>query len=636
MRHRSPLPVSLAAHSTTLVGRDGALVWLWSFWQRARADAPLTVVLCGPPGAGKRSLAAVFAKEVHAAGGVVLHRRDCVGDDIDADAATPEGGSPWLAVVEVANGAVLRPTVMDAALVLVVAPEPPEFVSDGVLEVGPLDRASVAAVAEERLGRQATTVELDSLCDSTSGWPGAVVETLSRWAEDRARAFATAATAANASLRAAHAEIADEILRGRARLTVSAWSPPGLDPYRGLLRFEPDHAELFFGREQLVADVLARVAAGGLVTVVGSSGSGKSSLVRAGVIAELRRGALPGSESWPVVLLTPGRDPLGALTSCLRSATNGSIDATTHELLDELDRRSPNVIVIDQFEELFTLGSSDGDRAAFIDTLFRDSADSTPGRRVLIALRSDFYEACTELLARSAEVTGSQVVVTPPTELELRRIVSFPVRTVGGLIEAGLVDQVVADAGAAPGALPLVSTALLETWYRRTGTTMTLEAFRAAGGVSGAIATLAEDVWGGLDSAEQRRTRSIFLRLAGSGTADVGYPVRRVELAPFDDVAAAQVLDQLVRRRLVTVDEGAVRLAHEALLREWPRLRGWLEESRAVREGLHHLRRAAGEWERRGRDRAELYRGTRLAVATGVAAHCRPCPSRARLPRRQR
>jgi WD40 repeat protein/DNA-binding SARP family transcriptional activator len=616
---RPLFPSTLGEHATTLVGRESALVWLWSLWRRARPDAPLTAVLQGPPGAGKRSLAAVFAREVYAAGGSVVHR--CIGDGHDNagadEAARGVGSSSLLAVLELPEDVAGVPPVEGAALILAVSTTcPAEATGEAaVLAVPPLDRASVEALAEEGLGRTPSDGELDELCATTGGWPGAVAGALREWAADRARELAREAARANASLTSAHTDLADQIMRSRRRPVVSTRPPAEHAPYKGLLRFEPEDADLFFGREQLVADVLARLSAGRLVTVLGASGNGKSSVVRAGVIAELRRGALPGSDRWPVVLLTPGRHPLATLTACLRSATQSPDSVAMDELLDELDRMSPSVVVVDQFEELFMLGISEHERVAFLDALLRGIPDGRPGHRVVLALRSDIYERCDSVPGLTDVLHGSQVVVPAPTEPELRRIVCSPARAAGVVLEPGLVDEVIADAGAAPGALPLVSTALLGSWTRRTGSMVTIDGYRAAGGVAGAIATLAEGVWADLDAEEQRPARSMLMRLSVGDAGDLNSPVRREELTSTGEAVAERVLDRLVRRRLVTVDDDTVRLAHEALLREWPRLQGWLAEDRAVRDGLHHLRRAVNDWERRGRDLADLYRGTRLAAA---------------------
>jgi WD40 repeat protein/DNA-binding SARP family transcriptional activator len=621
---RPPFPSTLGEHVTTLVDRESALVWLWSLWRRARPDAPLTAVLDGPSGAGKRSLAAVFAREVYAAGGTVVHR--CLGGghvDVAADEeARSVGSSSLLAVLELSEGVPRAPPVDGAALTLFVSETcPVEATGEAaVLAVPPLDRASVGALAEERLGRTPSDEELDELCVTTGGWAGAVAGALWEWAADRAHELAQKAARANASLTSAHTDLADEIMRSRRRPMASARPLAQNAPYKGLLRFEPEDADLFFGREQLVADVLARLSAGRLVTVLGASGNGKSSVVRAGVIAELRRGALPGSDRWPVVLLTPGRHPVATLMACLRSATQSSDSASLDELLDELDRMSPSVVVVDQFEELFMLGVSDHERVAFLDALLRGIAADRPGHRVVLALRSDVYDACDSVPGLADVLHGSQVVVPAPTELELRRIVCSPARTAGVVLEPGLVDEVIADAGAAPGALPLVSTALLGSWTRRTGSTVTIDGYRAAGGVAGAIATLAEDVWANLDTEEQRQARSMLMRLSVGDAGELNSPVRREELTSTGEAMAERVLDRLVRRRLVIVDDDIVRLAHEALLREWPRLEEWLAEDRAVRDGLHHLRRAVTDWERRGRDAADLYRGTRLAAALELGA----------------
>ena len=588
---RSLFPTTLVEHSTTLIGRESELVWLWSLWRRARAEAPLTVALFGPPGAGKRSLAAVFAREVYTAGGTVVHVCTDGDGSFRADWPAIETSSGALAVVEQFPVGDTVPRLPGAALVVVLSTDRAESAPfDAARAVGALDRESVRAIVDERVGREAHDDELDEWCATTGGWPGALVGRLSELADVRARTLTGEAARANASLTAVQAKLADEILRRRPRPAVSSSPAAERAPYKGLLRFEPEDADLFFGREQLVADVLSRLSTDRLVVVLGASGSGKSSLLRAGVVAELRRGTLPGSAHWPVALLTPGRDPMASLTACLVSVTGAATpDASVEALVDELDRVSPSVVIVDQFEELFMPSTVDGDRVAFVTALLHGIADrpawSPSGRRRAVGLLRRVQCAPRTLGSDRRLAAGRPAA----HRVELRRIVSLPVRVAGGSLEPGLVDVVIADSRAAPGSLPLVSTAMLESWGHRADSIVSIESYRASGGVAGAIAGLAEGVWSGFGSAEQRVARSMFLRLSGAAS-DANNPVLRTELVPADDVMASHVLDRLVRRRLVTVDEDTVRLAHEALLREWPRLQGWLADDRVVREGLHHLR----------------------------------------------
>jgi WD40 repeat protein/class 3 adenylate cyclase len=367
---------------------------------------------------------------------------------------------------------------------------------------------------------------------------------------------------------------------------------PAECPYRGLLEFEADDAEFFFGRDAVVDDVLARLAADDFVAVVGASGSGKSSLVRAGVMAAAGRGDLAGVSS--TALLTPGPDPPKALEAA------------------DPDGRA-GLLVVDQLEEAFTLCSDESRRARFFDALLRRRG------KTLVSMRADFYGHCAAYEELAGQVSTNNVLLGPMTSNEMQRAIEEPAKAKGLTCEPGLVELILRDAAGGPGALPLLSHALMETWARRDGRTMTLAGYRDAGGVHGAIARTAEELFEGAAEDEQRLLRRTFLRLTepGEGTEDTRrrVPLRELEAGAESESAVDSLLDRLVQARLVTVDEGSVQFAHEALIREWPRLHGWLEEDR---EGLllhRHLTRSTQAWEAMGRDPGELYRGPRLVAA---------------------
>jgi WD40 repeat protein/class 3 adenylate cyclase/tRNA A-37 threonylcarbamoyl transferase component Bud32 len=366
---------------------------------------------------------------------------------------------------------------------------------------------------------------------------------------------------------------------------------PAVSPYRGLLAFEPEDHDLFFGREEILTDLLGRLASNPFVAVVGASGSGKSSLVRAGVIARIHQGQLASVSN--AALMTPGADPVEALH------TSGVTDL--------------NLLVVDQFEEVFSLCPDESQRTRFFEELLAYRGT------VLIALRADFYGHCAAHERLAQLVARNNVLLGPMTEGEMRRAVVSPAEAAELRLEPGLVDLVLRDAAGEPGALPLLSHALMETWARRDGRTLTLAGYRDAGGVRGAIARTAEDVYDRCTEDERRLIRQVFLRLTelGEGTEDTRRRVPLIELAmgPESATVVAELLDTLTRARLLTLDEGTAQVAHEALIREWPRLRGWLNEDR---EGLmvhRHLTRSARAWEAIGRDPGELYRGARLAAA---------------------
>jgi WD40 repeat protein/class 3 adenylate cyclase len=411
---------------------------------------------------------------------------------------------------------------------------------------------------------------------------------------------------------------------------------PGVSPYKGLLRFDEADADRFFGREEIIGQVVAELAEWSFLAVVGASGSGKSSLVRAGVIPALK------AASTRVIVITPTAAPFGALASALTrgSRTSGAAQRLSDQLRAEPEalgqrlrgrsRTSRVVLVVDQFEELFTLTRDVDERAAFIEMLMDRRAADTGSAAVLVTLRADFYAQLAEYPALRAEVADHQLYIGPMEPGDLRRAIEEPARLGGWEIAPGLVDLLLRDIGSEPGALPLLSHALLETWRRRRGHAMTLKGYFESGEVRGAIARTADRVFARFAPNEQPLAREMLLRLTelGEGTQDTRRRAGLDELLPAADSAragdASRVLATLVDARLVTVDEGAAEVAHEALIREWPMLREWLREDR---EGLRIQRQvtdAAAEWSSLGRDASLLYRGARLA-ATGewAASHDR-------------
>jgi WD40 repeat protein/class 3 adenylate cyclase len=405
-------------------------------------------------------------------------------------------------------------------------------------------------------------------------------------------------------------------------------------PYKGLEAFQPQDAEFFFGREELVADLAARLAGSAFLAVVGPSGSGKSSVVRAGLVPAIWSGAhgLAPGRDWKVVMLTPGAHPLEELA--VRFATERGL--APGAVLDDLRRDSHNlclavrqllldegpgarvVLIVDQAEEVFTICRDEDERAGFLDALAHAAAEDEQAV-VILALRADFYGHCASYPALAALVQDHQSLVGPMREAEIRRAIELPAAKAGLRLEPGLAARILEDVGGEPGSLPLLSHALLETWSRRENGTMTLRAYLDSGGVRGAIARTADAVYGGLDPAQQDVARGIFLRLTepGQGTEDTRRRASLAELLSGNDERAAveDVLDILARARLVTVGLDTVEVAHEALIREWPLLRRWLDEDR---EGLRIHRRLSddsGEWVRLDRDPGLLYRGGRLAAA---------------------
>ncbi|GGQ44542.1 nSTAND1 domain-containing NTPase [Couchioplanes azureus] len=391
-------------------------------------------------------------------------------------------------------------------------------------------------------------------------------------------------------------------------------------PYRGLASYEPDDAEWFFGRERLVRELLDSLASRRVVAVFGASGSGKSSVLRAGVLSEVARGAL--GSGWPTALMTPGDDPLAELTRTLtRTLPKLAPDPATWDtaigtaLAGEPDGVEL-LLVVDQFEEVFTLCADDARRRAFFAAML--GAAHTPGSRVrvILGIRADFYARCAQYPELVTAFRDAQAMVGPMNAAELRDALVRPAERAGLRVEGTLVSTVVAQLANRPGALPLASHAMVQAWQRRRGTTMTLAGYEAAGGVDGAIAQSAEAVYTALGPQRQRTTRRVLLRLVDSGD-DAPVTRRRVARAEFgDDPDIATVIDRLATARLLTVTRDTVEITHEALVQAWPRLRGWIDDDH---EGLrlHRLlTHAAADWESLGREDSALYRGTRLARAS--------------------
>jgi WD40 repeat protein/tRNA A-37 threonylcarbamoyl transferase component Bud32 len=387
----------------------------------------------------------------------------------------------------------------------------------------------------------------------------------------------------------------------------------GSCPFKGLANFEPVDAEYFFGRERLVAELVARLVGAGFLGIVGPSGSGKSSVLRAGLLPALAGGVVPGSESWRRLLLRPGERPLEKLRRVLDSDAKDPFS----EALEALPADGRLLLAVDQLEEIFTACRSEAERTAFADTLARAGADPKGRAVVVVALRADFYGRFAAYPALAELLGANQMLVGPMQASELRRAVELPASRVGLQVEPELVDALVDDVEGEPGALPLVSTALLELWEKRQENALTLASYRESGGVDGAVARLAEGTYARIPDAHKPLVRAVMLRLVGEGERDA--PVRRraplaeLDLEHNEDVA--DVLATLSDSRLVTVGEGSVEVAHEALLREWPRLREWIEEDTEGRRLRRHITRAVKEWEAAGRDRGELYRGARLSAA---------------------
>lgn len=427
-------------------------------------------------------------------------------------------------------------------------------------------------------------------------------------------------------------------ITGTPRNREGSVTPPGACPYRGLERFDEEHAEFFFGRDDDTAMVTEKLKASRFLAVLGPSGSGKSSLLRAGLVPAVRRGRLVGSETWTIAVFTPGPRPTVTLAVQLARLFPGGALQDTLDRLDE-DRRTLDLaicqgladslpgdrvlLVVDQFEELFTVCADEAARTAFLANLLH-AATVPNGRMVaVVGMRADFYHRCAAYPELRALVADWQHLVGPLDAEGMRQAVEEPARRVELEIEAGLVDTILADVGERPGTLPLLEHVLLELWGRRRGSMLTLEAYVATGGLDGALGKRADDIYAGFSSHQQQIARRILLRLIqpGEGAEDTRRQAAMSELVASsqDQPDVDAVVKTLADERLVTVgrDEtsGAqvVDLVHEALIRAWPELRAWIDDERDELRAQRHLTEAATEWNRADRRAEDLYSGARVA-----------------------
>jgi WD40 repeat protein/DNA-binding SARP family transcriptional activator len=416
------------------------------------------------------------------------------------------------------------------------------------------------------------------------------------------------------------------------------------NPYKGLRAFDEPDADDFFGRDGLVDEVLARLASGGpqgrLVLVVGGSGSGKSSFVRAGLLPRVRRGAAGGSERWFVAAMVPGASPFKELTESLRrvavvetgglagelAASVQGIDRVVHRIVPE---GGELLLVVDQLEELFTLADDDEQRA-FLDGLTHALGVADSRLRVVATLRADFYDRPLRFERFGTAVGDATVPIAAMSAAELEAAIVGPAERVGGRVEPALVAELVGAVLHEPAALPSLQFTLYELAERSPDRNLTLAAYRELGGLDAAIAARAEELYRSLDDPARDGVRRLFERLVVVSAE--GEPNRRralrTELAAAAGPPVGEVLDEIevwAQARLLTLDRHpesrapTVEVAHEALLREWPRLRGWLEEDREQIVALGHLREAAASWDGLDHDPGALYRGARLDTALQLA-----------------
>jgi DNA-binding SARP family transcriptional activator/WD40 repeat protein len=612
-----------AGGAPAIVGRDREMAWLRERWERARAGSSGLVAVIGEVGMGKTRLAAELASEVHRAGACVLYATGADRPEaiVAAVRRARVTSRPTLLVVDDADAGATARSALAAlsrelssrpVLVLATAEDPEALARIGAEESRSLDPLEGHAVrriallyAPEDGGH---TVPVGRLLASSRGVPGRVHDLAGAWARDAAMsqvvAFAPRTATGRSELRTAEAGLAGGVLGLQALTRVDRLAEHEarvVCPFKGLASFEVADARYFCGRERLTAELVARAVGAPLLGVVGPSGSGKSSVVKAGLLPALSDGVLPGSDEWPQVLMRPGEHPMAELRSA------------------GLERVAPErvVLVVDQFEEALTTCRDEDERAAFVDALVRIAHRGDGVGLVVLAIRADFYGRCATYPTLTTLLGANHVLVGPMQRDDLRRAIEQPAQRAGLQVEPELVDALLADVENEPGGLPLLSTALLELWRQRDGRRLRRASYEVTGGVRGAVARLAEEAFGQLDPEQQRIARAVLLRLAGEGTggAAVRRRVARTELRGPREDDLARVLAVLTERRLLTMSATTAEVAHEALLREWPRLRGWLDEDAQGRRTQRHLADAARDWDERGRDPGDLYRGARLAVA---------------------
>ncbi len=421
------------------------------------------------------------------------------------------------------------------------------------------------------------------------------------------------------------------------------------NPYKGLRAFEEADSEDFFGREALVRRLLERLETpttlkGGPVrpadpyrflAVVGPSGSGKSSVVKAGLAPALRRGFLPGSSRWIITQMTPGENPLEQLENELLTvasrpihnlreqleASPDGLNKLIPQLLPETD--SEILLIIDQFEETFSASVLEKERLMFLENLRRAVTAPDSRLRVVITLRADFYDRPLMYAGFGELLQHRTEVVLPLASHEMAQAILAPAERLGVGMERGLAMEIASELTDQPGALPLLQYALTEMFERREGHLMTRSAYRSLGGVLGALTRRASEIYTALDPDQRQWAKILFQRLVtlGEGVEDTRRRVLRTELDSLSP-QVKPIIEAFGKARLLSFDRDpgsrtpTIEVAHEALIREWYTLREWLNENRESIRMQRHLNQSALEWEAQDHDADDLYRGARLAQAS--------------------
>ena len=410
------------------------------------------------------------------------------------------------------------------------------------------------------------------------------------------------------------------------------------NPYKGLRPFAEADAPDFFGRDRLLEELSGRLPASPLLVLAGPSGCGKSSTLRAGLLPALRTGRLSAAARWRIATMQPGTHPFAQLEAALRAAApqRPPLDLSSQLVGDDLDllraalRVVPEdddrlVLLIDQFEELFLQVSDEEERDRFLRNLVEVLEDPHSRCTVIVAVRTDLLDRPMAHTRFGPLVADGLLHVLPLTPAELEAACTGPARRVGVHLEPELVAELTAEVAGHPGALPLLQYMLTELFDRRVGERMTLHAYRELGGIQGLVGRRAEETFTTLDEATRATCRQVFLRLVVVGEeGEVGH--RRVERDDLDSLTAGAgvvgtMLDRFAATRLLVLDRDAasgratVQMAHEALLRAWPRLQRWIDDSQDDLRLQRWLTAAASDWRDAAHDGDFLLTGARLDLA---------------------
>ena len=410
------------------------------------------------------------------------------------------------------------------------------------------------------------------------------------------------------------------------------------NPYKGLRAFQQADTDDFHGRDELITELLERLRVrasnADFLAIVGPSGSGKSSVVKAGMLPRVQDGVLDKSIDWFVTEMMPGTHPMEELEAALLAIATNEVPGLLEQLREDergfvraIKRilpadKSEFVLFIDQFEEVFTLVEDENRREHFLNSILHAAEDQRSRIKIVVTMRADFYDRPLLYTNFGQLIRNNTELVLPLSDKELREAIVAPADRVGMALDEGLVEAIINDVHAQPGALPLLQYALTELFERREGRRMTLAAYRDIGGTIGALARRAEELFQSFNKEQRAATRQMFLRLVtlGEGTEDTRRRVFQSELLSIGNQAVAMrhVIEQFGKFRLLTFDHdpqtrgSTVEVAHEALIRQWERVRSWLDENRESLRLHRRLTTSSDEWEHARRDVSYLARGARL------------------------